>query len=188
MTEAETTPIDPRYLMLCICEQLPRDAVLIEEALTSSSALPGFLALRDRQSFYGLASGGLGFALPGAIGVSLALPGRPVTAIVGDGSAMYGVQALWTAAHLRVPITYVITNNRSYRILKERLVSMRSTDAFVGMDIRDPVIDFTALAQSMGVPARCVSRPDDVVPALREAAARVGPALVEVMVADGFGT
>jgi benzoylformate decarboxylase len=188
MTEAETTPIDPRYLMLRLSEHLPKNAVVIEEALTSSSSLPGFLPLRDRQSFYGLASGGLGFALPGAIGVSLALPGRPVTAVVGDGSAMYGVQALWTAAHLKLPITYVITNNRSYRILKERLVSMRATDAFVGMDIRDPSIDFAALAQSMGVPARRVTRPDDVVPALREAAARGGPSLVEVMVADGFGT
>jgi benzoylformate decarboxylase len=188
MLEAETTPIDPRYLMLRISEHLPEGAVVVEEALTSSTSLPGFLAVRDRQSFYGLASGGLGFALPGAIGVSLALPGRPVTAVLGDGSAMYGVQALWTAAHLRLPIIYVITNNRSYRILKERLVSMRATDAFVGMDIRDPAIDFAALAQSMGVSARRVTRPDDVVPALREAAARAGPALVEVMVADGFGT
>jgi benzoylformate decarboxylase len=100
---------------------------------------------------------------------------------------MYGVQALWTAAHFKLPVTYVITNNRSYRILKERLVSMRATDRFVGMDIRDPAIDFTGLAQSMGVPARRVTDPDDVVPALREAAARAGPGLVEVMVADGFG-
>ncbi|HSD55252.1 MAG TPA: thiamine pyrophosphate-dependent enzyme [Burkholderiales bacterium] len=187
MTEAETTPIDPRYLMLRLTEHLPKDAVVIEEALTSSSSLPSLLALRDRQGFYGLASGGLGFALPGAIGVSLALPGRPVTAVVGDGSAMYGVQALWTAAHLKLPITYVITNNRSYRILKERLVSMRATDTFVGMDIRDPAIDFSGLAQSMGVPARRVTHPNDIVPALREAAARGGPGLVEVMVADGFG-
>jgi benzoylformate decarboxylase len=187
MQDAETTPIDPRYLMLRISEHLPKDAVVVEEALTSSVSLPGFLRLADRQGFYGLASGGLGFALPGAIGVSLALPGRPVTAVVGDGSAMYGIQALWTAAHLKLPVTYVIANNRSYRILKERLVSMRATDRFVGMDIRDPAIDFTQLAQSMGVPARRVADPNDVVPALREAAARGGPALVEVMVADGFG-
>jgi benzoylformate decarboxylase len=184
---ADTKPIDPRYLMLRISENLPQNAVVVEEALTSSLSLPGFLALRVRQSFYGLASGGLGFALPGAVGISLALPGRPVTVIVGDGSTMYGVQALWTAAHLKLPITYVITNNRSYRILKERLVSMRATDKFVGMDIRDPAIDFAGLAQSMGVPARRVTDPNDVVPALREAAARGGPSLVEVLVADGFG-
>jgi len=184
---AEEKPIDPRYLMLRIAESLPKDAVVVEEALTSSLSLPDFLALRDPQSYYGLASGGLGFALPGAIGVSLALPGRPVVAVVGDGSAMYGIQALWTAAHEKLPITYVITNNRSYRILKERLISMRKSDRFIGMDIREPSIDYCALAQSMGVPAKRVVEPQDFAPALREAAASGGPRLLEVMVADGFG-
>ena len=187
MAEAETTPIDPRFLMLRIVESLPPDAVVVEEALISSLSLPAVLPLADSRSFYGLASGGLGFAMPGAIGVSLALPGRPIVAVVGDGSALYGVQALWTAAHLRLPVTYVIANNRSYRILKERLVSMRSTDKFTGMDIRDPAIDYAGLAQSMGVPARRVKDPNDVVPALREAAARGGPSLVDAQVADGFG-
>ncbi len=187
MRAAETAPIDPKYLMLQISETLPQDAVVVEEALTSSASLPGFLHLRDPKGYYGLASGGLGFGLPGAVGVSLAQPGRPVVAIIGDGSAMYGVQALWTAAHLKLPITYVIANNRSYRILKERLVSMRSTDRFTGMDIRDPEIDFTALARSLGMPARRVTRPEDIVPALREALEAGGPRLIEVMVADGFG-
>ncbi len=184
---AEEKPIDPRYLMLRIAENLPHDAVVVEEALTSANSLPAFLALRDPKSYYGLASGGLGFALPGAVGVSLALPGRPVVAVVGDGSAMYGVQALWTAAHEKLPVTYVITNNRSYRILKERLISMRHSDRFIGMDIREPSIDYCALAQSMGVPARRVLEPQDFAPALREALASGGPRLIEVMVADGFG-
>ncbi len=184
---AEEKPIDPRYLMLRIAETLPKDAIVVEEALTSSTALPALLAQRDPKGFYGLASGGLGFALPGAIGVSLALPGRPLAAIVGDGSALYGIQALWTAAHLELPITYVITHNRGYRILKERLVSMRKTDRFVGMDIRDPAIDYVALAQSMGVPGQRIVDPQDIAPALRDALASGGPRLLEVMVADGFG-
>jgi benzoylformate decarboxylase len=185
---AEEKPVDPRYLMLRIAESLPADAVVVEEALTSSAALPALLELRDPQRFYGLASGGLGFALPGAIGVSLALPGRPVAAVVGDGSALYGIQALWTAAHLGLPITYVITHNRGYRILKERLISMRKTDRFVGMDIREPVIDYTALAGSMGVPAQRITEPGELAPALRAALASGGPRLLEVMVEDGFGT
>ena len=185
---AEEKPIDPRYLMLRIAESLPEDAVVVEEALTSSAALPALLEQRGPQGYYGLASGGLGFALPGAIGVSLALPGRPVAAVVGDGSALYGIQALWTAAHLGLPVTYVITHNRGYRILKERLISMRKTDRFVGMDIREPVIDYTALAGSMGVPARRITEPGDIAPALREALASGGPRLLEVMVEDGFGT
>ncbi len=186
LANASRAPIDPRLLMMRISDEMPRDGVVVEEALTSSNSLPGFLRLADRQSFYGLSSGGLGFGMPGAIGVSLALPGRRVTAVIGDGSAMYGIQALWTAAHLKLPITYVIPNNRSYRILKERLVSMRATDKFIGMDMRDPAIDYTGLARSMGVPARCVTDPADIVPALREAAGRQGPSLVEVIVEDGF--
>jgi benzoylformate decarboxylase len=184
---AEEKPIDPRFLMLRIAESLPADAVVVEEALTSANALPQFLELRDPRCFYGLASGGLGFGMAGVVGVALALPGRPLAAVIGDGSAMYGIQALWTAAHLKLPITYVITNNRSYRILKERLVSMRGSDRFVGMDLRDPAIDFTGLAQSMGVPARRITDPQDFAPALREAMASGAPRLIEVMVADGFG-
>ena len=184
---AESKPIDPRYLMLAISEALSEDTIVVEEALTSSTSLPGFLHLRDPRGYYGLASGGLGFALPGAVGISLAQPGRPVLAVVGDGSTMYGVQALWTAAHLKLPITYVITNNRSYRILKERLVSMRATDRFTGMDLRDPEIDFTGLARSMGVPAERVTDPQGIAPALRAAQQSGGPRLLEVMVADGFG-
>jgi benzoylformate decarboxylase len=188
MRAEQSAPIDPRYLMLRISETLPQDAIVVDEALTSSASLAAFLRLRDPRGYYGLASGGLGFGLPGAVGISLAQPGRPVVAIIGDGSAMYGVQALWTAAHLDLPITYVIANNRSYRILKERLVSMRSTDRFTGMDIRNPDIDFTGLARSLGVPAERVTDPKGIVPALRAALRAGAPRLIEVMVADGFGS
>ena len=172
---AEERPIDPKFLMLRIAETLPKDAVVVEEALTSANSLPSFLALRDPKSYFGLASGGLGFALPGAVGASLALPRRPVIAVVGDGSAMYGVQALWTAAHEKLPVTYVISNNRSYRILKERLISMRNSDKFIGMDIREPAIDYCALAQSMGVQATRIVDPHDFAPALRAAVASGAP-------------
>ena len=187
MMAAETSPIDPKYLMLRITETLPKDAVVVDEGLTSSVSLAGFLPLRDPQALYGLASGGLGFGIPGAVGVSLALPGRPVAAIVGDGSTMYGVQGLWTAAHHKLPITYIITNNRSYRIIKERLVSMRATAKFTGMDLRDPEIDFVHLGQSFGLASRRVTDPQDIAPVLREAFASGKPNLVDVRVADGFG-
>jgi benzoylformate decarboxylase len=187
MMAAETSPIDPKYLMLRITETLPKDAVVVEEGLTSAVSLAGFLPLRDPQALYGLASGGLGFGIPGAVGVSLALPGRPVAAIVGDGSTMYGVQGLWTAAHHKLPITYIITNNRSYRIIKERLVSMRATAKFTGMDLRDPDIDFVHLGQAFGLASRRVTDPQDIAPVLREAFASGKPNLVDMRVADGFG-
>jgi len=187
MLAAETKPIDPQYLALRFTEALPRDAVVVDEGLVSTYSLPKLLNLRGPRDYYGLASGGLGFAVPGAVGISLALPGRPIAAIVGDGAAMYSIQGLWTAAHLGLPITYVITNNRGYRIIKERLVSFRKTDQFTGMDLREPELDFVALANSMGIEARRVTEPQDIAPALREAFASGKPPLIDVRVADGFG-
>jgi len=187
MEAAEASPIDPKYLMLRFAEALPKDAVVVDEGLVSSNSLLKVLPLRDRQSYYGLASGGLGFAIPGAVGLSLALPGRPIAVMVGDGSAMYSIQGLWTAAHLKLPITYVIANNRSYRIIKERLVSFRKTDRFTGMDLRDPEIDFVALAKSMGLPARRITNPQEVSSSLQEGMNSGKPNLVDIRVADGFG-
>lgn len=146
-----------------------------------------FLHFRNTKSFLGNASGGIGFAMGGVIGMHLALPDRPAVAIIGDGSAMYSIQALWTAAHLKLPITYVIANNRSYRILKERMVAFRGTERFIGMDLRDPKIDFVGLAKSMGATAHHVTALDDVVPALRASMAAGGPTLLDVRVADGYG-
>ena len=184
---ALSNPIDPRFLMMSLVDALPDNAIVVEEALTSAPALASFLPMQDANSFYGLASGGLGFGVPGAIGVSLAQPGRPVVAAIGDGSAMYGIQALWTAAHLKLPITYVIINNRSYRIIKERLLASRKSDRFVAMDMKDPPIDFVSVARGLGLAGRCVTDPADLNIALQEAIASGAPNLIEVIVEDGFG-
>jgi len=184
---ANVSPLDPRFLTCQLSDALPADAVLVDEGLTTSFPLLGFLRYRDPKSFFGLASGGIGFACPGAVGISLGLPDRPVVALIGDGSAMYSIQALWTAAHLKRPITYVIANNSSYRILKERQLARRGNDAFFGMDMRQPSIDFVALAQSMGVRAQRVTRPGEFGETLRAAIAAGDTNLIEVSVSDGFG-
>ena len=181
-----TKPIDPQFMAMQIAQSLPEDAVVVDEGLTSTFKLLQFLRLNDHQSYFGLASGGIGFAMSGAIGISLALPGRPVVAVVGDGSAMYSIQALWTAAHLKLPITYIIPNNRSYRILKERLVSFRNTERFVGMDITDPDIDFADLAGSMGLRSQRVDEPQEIAGVLREAILSGEPSLIDLRVANGF--
>lgn len=183
---ASCKPVDPSFLMLMLVGSLPDNAIVVEEALTAAPFLASFLPMRDAHSFYGLASGGLGFAVPGAIGISLAQPQRPVVAAIGDGSAMYGIQALWTAAHLKLPITYVIINNRSYRIIKERLVASRKSDRFIAMDIKDPTIDFTGVAKGLGLTAACVTDPADLSAALKRAIDSGLPNLIEVIVQDGF--
>ncbi len=185
---ASASPIAPAFLVKSVVDALPRDAIVVEEALTATPALSAMLPMTDAHGFYGLASGGLGFALPGAIGISLAQPGRPVVVTVGDGSAMYGIQALWTAAHLKLPITYVIVNNRGYRIIKDRLVALRQSDRFIGMDLRKPSIDFAGVAQGFGLDAVRVTDPALLPATLQQAIASGRPNLVEVIVEDGFGT
>ena len=177
-------PIHPDHLMRVLSETLPGDAVVVDEGLTSSLALPRLWPYRDERSYYGLASGGIGFAVAGAVGIRLAVPDRPVVAVIGDGSALYNIQALWTAAHLRLPMVYVIANNRGYRILKQRVRAGHGVERFVGMDFDDPPVDFAGLAAAMGVRSRRVAEPDDIAPALEEAIARAGPTLLDVLV-DG---
>ena len=184
---ANAHPINPHFLMMSLVNALPNSAIVVEEALTSAPALASFLPMQGATSFYGLASGGLGFGVPGAIGISLAQPGRPVVAAIGDGSAMYGIQALWTAAHLKLPITYVIINNRSYRIIKERLLAGRQSSRFVAMDMNDPPIDFVSVAKGLGLTACCVTDSSDIHMALERAISSGAPNLIEVIVEDGFG-
>lgn len=187
LATAAANPIDQRYLIMQLIDALPGDVIVVDETLTAAPAIAALLPAQDPNAYYGLASGGLGFGMPGAVGVSLAQPARPIVAIIGDGSAMYGIQALWTAAHLKLPITYVIVNNRSYRIIKERLLSMRGTDQFVAMDMNDPAIDFVGVARGLGMNAQCITEPAALADTLRAAMASGKPNLVEVIVSRGFG-
>ena len=100
---------------------------------------------------------------------------------------MYSIQALWTAAHAKRPITYVIANNGGYRIIKERLKAFHGVEDYTGMEFKDPPIDFTGLARAMGVPAQRIEVPDDIAPAIAESTRRDGPTLLDVVVDDGFG-
>jgi benzoylformate decarboxylase len=186
LAAAETAPVDPKFLLFAVTEAIPKNAVIVDEGVTSTHHLAAYYNMRDPKCYYGLASGGLGFGMAGAIGASLAQPGRPIVAIVGDGAAMYSIQALWSAAHYKLPVTYVIANNKSYRIIKERLVASRKTDRFTGMDFRDPEIDFTKLARSMGVAAQRVTEPRDLKAAVQAAVGSGKPSLVDVVIQDGF--
>ncbi len=180
-------PIAPELAMLRIVDGLPDDAVIVEEGILSGRSLPAFYPFRDTGAWFGLGSGGIGFAMAGAVGIQLALPDRPVVAVIGDGSAMYSIQALWTAANANCPITYVIANNGGYRIIKERLKAFHGVEAYTGMEFKDPPIDFVGLARSMGVAAERITDPDDIAPAIAGSTRRDGPTLLDIVVDDGFG-
>ena len=131
-------PIDPDWLTLQIANALPRDAVLVNEGLTSARHITDLVPYRDRYSFHALASGGIGWGLPAAVGVAFAQAPRPVCCFSGDGSAMYSIQSLWTAANAKLPITYVIANNGGYRIIKQRLKSFHGSDRLRRHGFRGP--------------------------------------------------
>ena len=175
-------PINPDFMTLRIVESIPKDAVVVNESLTSGRLLNSLLAYRDRYGYHGLASGGIGWSVPASVGISMAQKDRPVVCIVGDGSAMYSIQALWTAAHHKLPMTYIICNNGGYRIIKQRLKAFHGNDHFVGMDFVDPPVDFVGLARSMGLQAERISDPAALEPAFRKATSTPGTKLIEVMV------
>ncbi len=182
--KSSSKPIDPDWLTLQIAEALPSDAVVVNEGLTSARYVTDLVPYRDRYSFHALASGGIGWALPAAVGAAMAQAPRPVCCFSGDGSAMYSIQSLWTAANARLPITYVIANNGGYRIIKQRLKAFHGSDHFIGMDFADPAIDFTALARSLGMPAQKITEADALPGALHRAFASRAPMLLDVVV-DG---
>jgi benzoylformate decarboxylase len=181
---AGATPVQPLALLEAIGQMLPKDVVVIEEALSSAPGIRSLIASDDPQSYFGLRGGGIGWGLPAAVGAKLALPDRPVVAIVGDGSSLYTIQALWTAARYRIPVIWVILNNTSYRILKQRLVNMRGlaeqADTFVGMELTDPAVDFIGLARSLGIEAERAKTVDEATDLIAKGLRGGGSLLIDV--------
>jgi len=181
---SDQSPINPDYLALQVANAMPEHAILVDEGLTSSRHMTALWPYRDRYSYHALASGGIGWGLPASVGVSLANPDRPVVCYSGDGSAMYSIQALWTAAHHKLPLSVVIVNNGGYRIIKQRLLSFHGDDNYIGMDFVDPPVDFAGMARALGLEAIRISDPGELKPRLSDAFNRPGPKLIEVMVSN----
>ena len=176
-------PLPAEWVMARLCETLPRDAIVVEEGLTSTTTLPAYFPYRDRNSFFGNVSGGIGWGIAAAVGIQVAQPKRRVVAVIGDGSAMYSITALWSAANQHLPMTFVICNNGGYQILKNRLKAFHGNDTPIGMDFKDPPIDSSALAKGFGVPSERVDTAEGFDAALKKSfATTTGPTLIEVMV------
>ncbi len=167
------------YLLQQIAALRPAGSVVVEEAPSSRGPMHEYLPITERDSFYTCASGGLGHGLPAAVGVALAKPARKVIALLGDGSAMYSIQGLWTAAEFGLPVAFVIVNNASYQALEEFGHHFR-IDKLPGT--RLPHLDFCALAAGHGVQAVRVDRCEDLDAALKQVFAANVPMLLEVRV------
>jgi benzoylformate decarboxylase len=168
-----------RYLLQQIGALRPSDSIIVEEAPSSRGPMHDYLPMLERETFHTCASGGLGFGLPASVGVALARPGRKVIALLGDGSAMYSIQGLWSAAELRLPIAFIIVNNSSYRALEE-FGRHFGIETLPGMQL--PHLDFCALALAQGIEAKRVEHCADLDAALLELFAADVPMLLEVSV------
>ena len=169
------------HLLAALAERLPRNAVVVEEVPVDRPELHDRLLARESLGFLSAAMGGLGFALAGATGVRMALPQRPVVAVVGDGSSLYGIQALWSAAYYEVGVLFVIVSNGGYAIM-DRLAERHGQSApWPGFDV-----DVAGLARALGCEARRVERHDELLAELDEAipalASRRAPLLLEVVI------
>ncbi|MFN8573126.1 MAG: acetolactate synthase large subunit [Gemmatimonadaceae bacterium] len=170
---------------------LPERAILIDEAITSGFMLGRLTAGARRHDLITLTGGAIGQGLPNAVGAAIACPDRTVVALIGDGTAMYTIQALWTMARENLHVVAVIFNNAAYAILDMELQRVGANQAGPKakgqLDLHAPVLNFVSLAQGMGVPAVRASTNDAFVEAFERALATPGPHLIDAVVPPALG-
>ncbi len=172
-------PIPPAFLMAALGRALPEDAVLVEESPSNRNDLRAQVWIRRPASFFATTSGGLGFAMPAAVGIKLASPERPVVCLVGDGSALYAAQTLWSAVQLGAAVTFVIVNNGRYAIL-EAAARFSGIEGLPSMEL--PGLDFVALAASFGCHAVRIAQATELPGALAGALRATVPVVIDVIV------
>ncbi|MFO1332849.1 MAG: acetolactate synthase large subunit [Rubrivivax sp.] len=169
---------------------LPEHAIVIDEAITSGLMLGTMTAGAPRHDLLTLTGGAIGQGLPNAVGAAIACPRRPVIALVGDGTAMYTIQALWTMAREQLHVVSIIFNNASYSVLNvelERVGAGAATPkARAQFELKAPVLNFSQLAQGMGVHAVRAGTAEGFCQALEYALAHPGPHLIEAMVPESL--
>jgi benzoylformate decarboxylase len=172
-------PIPVEFLLHALSTTMPDDAVLVEEAPSHRPAMQKFMPMRGQDSFYTMASGGLGYGLPAAVGMALGKPGIRTVCLIGDGSAMYSIQALWTAAQRKLPLTVVVINNAGYGAMRSfsQVMQVRNVP---GLDLPD--IDFVKIAQGLGCDAMRVAKSSELKPSLTRGLSYKGVTLIEVVV------
>ena len=181
VTARDPAPIE--FVMQVISQAIAPDAIVVEEAPSHRPAMQRFLPIRRSGGFYTMASGGLGYGLPAAVGVALA-ERRRVVCLVGDGSAMYSIQALWTAVRHELPLTIVVLNNAGYGALKSFNKVMQTSNV-PGIEL--PGIDFVSLATAFGCKSIRADRAREVAEVLSQALREPAPVLVEIAVDPDTG-
>jgi benzoylformate decarboxylase len=172
-------PIPASFVLHTIAQVMPENAVIVEEAPSHRNDLHDYLPIRRSNGFYTGASGGLGYSLPAAVGIALADPSRRIIGILGDGSSMYSIQALWTAAQHHLPITFVILNNQGYAALRSFGRVFNITE-FSGIDL--PNINIGMIARGYNCEALQITKACDLATALTQSFSSKGPVVIDVAV------
>jgi benzoylformate decarboxylase len=167
--------LHPEDVFAALRDTQPEDTSYVVESTSTTSAWWRQMDLRRPGSYYFPAAGGLGYGLPASVGVALGQPDRPVVGVIGDGSANYGITALWTAAQERVPLTVVLLRNGTYGALRW-FSELLGTPDVPGLDV--PGLDFTRIAEGYGVPGLSAGSVDELRSILATPAD--GPRLVQV--------
>lgn len=166
---------------------LPEDAIIFDEAITNSPAITRYIQPTKPSHYFLTRGGSLGIGIPGAIGAKLANPDKTVIGFVGDGGAMYTIQALWSAARHNIDVKFVICNNRSYRILQSNVLAYWQERGIpqheypLSFDLSKPELRFDEMARSMGVSGIRVEKPQEIAPAIQKALAHKGPFLIDLV-------
>jgi benzoylformate decarboxylase len=178
------SPVNPMAAVHALIDALPAGGAVIDEAITTGVYVRNLHLTSEPGTYFFCRGGGLGWGMPAALGVKLGRPDRPVLCVVGDGSAMYSIQSLWTAANLNLPVVFAVVNNRQYAILKGNLAGSggqaATTGRYVAMDIDQPPVDYVSLARGMGVDAVLAEKATDVADAARAAFDAEKPSLIEI--------
>jgi benzoylformate decarboxylase len=172
-------PIPAEFLLHALSVAMGPEDVLVEEVPSHRPAMQKFMPMRGQDSFYTMASGGLGYSLPAAVGMALGRSGARTVCLIGDGSAMYSIQALWTAAQRKLPLTVVVINNSGYGAMRSfsQVMQVRNVP---GLEL--PGIDFVKLAEGMGCHAVRVTKSSELAGALSRGLSHDGTSLIEVIV------
>ena len=187
----DNNPIAVERMMHELAAAAPPGTIVADEAVTSRPAMMQEFSFDEPGTFFGIQGGALGWAMPGALGLKLARPDRPVLSVVGDGASMYTVQALWTAATYNIPVVYAICNNRAYRILKvnmdiylKRMLNDEGrVSEYTGMNFANP-LDLAAVAQALGVDSAKITDPTQIGPVARRMFESGKPGLLDISI-DG---
>jgi benzoylformate decarboxylase len=174
------TPMSVEYMMHTLAGVLPEEAAVFDETASSKATLHRYIRFNQPGGYHTSAAGGLGFCMPGSIGFKLAVPEKPVVCIIGDGSSMYSIQALWSAARYGADVAFIVVNNRGYSILKGFRDAIGAGDKVPGLDVEG--IDFAGVARGLGVEGELVEKDEDLLPAFKRALNAGRPYLLDVVV------